>query len=514
MTLRLLLGDQLNIRHSWFAKVTSDVVYLLMEIRQETDYVTHHIQKVIVFFAAMRQFANELLRQGHRVIYLKINDKGNSQNFADNLTAIMQQIGAERFEYQQPDEYRLDVYLAEFCRRLPIPSQVVDNEHFLTERDELALLFKGKKTYLMETFYRAMRKKYNILLTETGEPKGGKWNYDVENRKKYDGKAPLPPIMRASEASLQIIQEVLADIQQADITTIGSVQIESFEWLTTREENLRLLAHFCRYGLPAFGSYQDAMTSRHPYLFHSRLSFALNVKLLHPLEVVSTAVRYWQENQQCISLAQIEGFVRQIIGWREYMRGVYWAQMPRYAQLNFFGHQRPLPNWYWNGKTNMNCLRHVIGQSLQKAYAHHIQRLMVTGNFALLAGIHPDEVDKWYLGIYIDAIEWVEITNTRGMSQFADGGIVGTKPYVSSANYMHKMSDYCTHCYYNKDLKYGERACPFNSLYWHFYERHRDKLARNPRIGMMYTTWDKMTAAEKEKILTQANYYLTNINTL
>jgi deoxyribodipyrimidine photolyase-related protein len=196
------------------------------------------------------------------------------------------------------------------------------------------------------------------------------------------------------------------------------------------------------------------------------------------------------------------------------MRGVYWAQMPRYAQLNFFGHQRPLPNWYWNGKTNMNCLRHVIGQSLQKAYAHHMQRLMVTGNFALLAGIHPDEVDKWYLGIYIDAIEWVEITNMRGMSQFADGGIVGTKPYVSSANYMHKMSDYCTHCYYNKDLKYGERAYPFNSLYWHFYERHRDKLARNPRIGMMYTTWDKMTAAEKEKILTQANYYLTNINTL
>ncbi|WP_448519977.1 cryptochrome/photolyase family protein [Rhodoflexus sp.] len=514
MTLRLLLGDQLNIRHSWFAKVTPDVVYALMEIRQETDYVRHHIQKLIAFFAAMRRFADELRQKGHRVIYLKINDKENSQNFADNLTAIMRQIGAERFEYQQPDEYRLDVYLAEFCRHLPIPSQAVSSEHFLTERDELAQIFKGKKTYLMETFYRAMRKKYNILLTELGDPEGGKWNYDAENRKKYDGKAPLPPPLKISPISLQIVTEVFADIQYSHIETIGSLQIESFEWLTTREENLQLLEHFCRYGLPQFGSYQDAMTSRHPYLFHSRLSFAMNVKILHPLEVVHAAIEHWQNNKERIGLAQVEGFVRQIIGWREYMRGVYWAQMPRYSQLNFFKHERPLPSWYWNGQTKMNCLRHAIGQSLQKAYAHHIQRLMVTGNFALLAGVHPDEVDKWYLGIYIDAIEWVEITNTRGMSQFADGGIVGTKPYVSSANYMHKMSDYCTNCHYNKDLKYGQRACPFNSLYWHFYERHRDKLARNPRIGMMYVTWDKMAAAEKEKILTQAEHYLTNINAL
>jgi deoxyribodipyrimidine photolyase-related protein len=514
MTLRLLLGDQLNARHSWFAEVVPDVVYVLMELRQETDYVTHHIQKIIAFFAAMRRFADTLQQQGHRVIYLKINDKDNRQNFADNLTAIMQAIGAERFEYQQPDEYRLDTYLAEFCRRLPIPSQMTDSEHFLTRREELAELFKGKKTYLMETFYRVMRKKYKILLTETGEPEGGKWNYDAENRKKYDGKTSVPPILKPSEASLQVIREVYQDILQAAPVTIGSIRIDAFEWLTTREENLQLLAHFCRYGLHEFGSYQDAMASRHPYLFHSRLSFAMNVKLLHPLEVVQAAIEQWQKNRQHISLAQVEGFVRQIIGWREYMRGVYWAQMPHYAALNFFGHDRPLPGWYWNGETKMNCLRHAIGQSLQKAYAHHIQRLMVTGNFALLAGIHPDEVDRWYLGIYIDAIEWVEITNTRGMSQFADGGIVGTKPYVSTANYMHKMSDYCTGCHYNKDLKYGDSACPFNSLYWHFYERHREKLARNPRIGMMYVTWDKMATTEREKILAQAEHYLAAIEQL
>jgi deoxyribodipyrimidine photolyase-related protein len=514
MTLRLLLGDQLNARHSWFAEVVPDVVYVLMELRQETDYVTHHIQKIIAFFAAMRRFADTLQQQGHRVIYLKINDKDNRQNFADNLTAIMQAIGAERFEYQQPDEYRLDTYLAEFCRRLPIPSQMTDSEHFLTRREELAELFKGKKTYLMETFYRVMRKKYKILLTETGEPEGGKWNYDAENRKKYDGKTSVPPILKPSEASLQVIREVYQDILQAAPVTIGSIRIDAFEWLTTREENLQLLAHFCRYGLHEFGSYQDAMASSHPYLFHSRLSFAMNVKLLHPLEVVQAAIEQWQKNRQHISLAQVEGFVRQIIGWREYMRGVYWAQMPHYAALNFFGHDRPLPGWYWNGETKMNCLRHAIGQSLQKAYAHHIQRLMVTGNFALLAGIHPDEVDRWYLGIYIDAIEWVEITNTRGMSQFADGGIVGTKPYVSTANYMHKMSDYCTGCHYNKDLKYGDSACPFNSLYWHFYERHREKLARNPRIGMMYVTWDKMATTEREKILAQAEHYLAAIEQL
>lgn len=514
MTLRLLLGDQLNIRHSWFANITPDVTYLLMEIRQETDYVPHHIQKVIAFFAAMRQFADELAQKGHQVIYLKINDKDNKQNFADNLTAVMQAVGAERFEYQQPDEYRLDTYLAEFCRQLPIPSGMTDSEHFLTRREELAEIFRGKKTYLMETFYRAMRKKYHILLNELGEPEGGKWNYDAENRKKYDGKASVPPVMQPSESSLLVIKEVYQDILQAAPATIGTVSIASFEWLTTREENLQLISHFCRYGLPEFGSYQDAMTSRYPYLFHSRLSFAMNVKLLHPLEVVEAAVRHWKDNQSRISLAQVEGFVRQIIGWREYMRGVYWAQMPDYAKLNFFGHERPLPQWYWNGQTKMNCLRHAIGQSLQKAYAHHIQRLMVTGNFALLAGIHPDEVDSWYLGIYIDAIEWVEITNTRGMSQFADGGIVGTKPYVSSANYMHKMSDYCTSCHYNKDLKYGDRACPFNSLYWHFYERHREKLARNPRIGMMYVTWDKMATTEREKILAQAEHYLATIERL
>jgi deoxyribodipyrimidine photolyase-related protein len=240
----------------------------------------------------------------------------------------------------------------------------------------------------------------------------------------------------------------------------------------------------------------------------------MNIKLISPLEVVEKSIAYWQQNQDTISVSQIEGFVRQIVGWREYMRGIYWAQMPEFEKLNYFDYQRRLPKWFWTGKTKMNCLKYSIGQSLDFAYAHHIQRLMVIGNFTLLTGISPDDVDAWYLGVYIDAIQWVEITNTRGMSQFADGGIVGTKPYVSSANYIDKMGHYCNDCYYDKSKKTGDKACPFNSLYWHFYETNKDKLAKNPRIGMAYVTLNKMKTDQKEDLLKQANYYIEQIENL
>jgi len=250
------------------------------------------------------------------------------------------------------------------------------------------------------------------------------------------------------------------------------------------------------------------------FMYHSRLSFALNTKMISPLEVVKKIIEYWQQHQKYIGIAQVEGFVRQIIGWREYMRGIYWAKMPEYEKLNYFDHQSKLPAFYWSGDTKMNCLRQVIIQSLDKAYAHHIQRLMVVGNFAALAGVHPDAVDEWYLGIYIDAIQWVEITNTRGMSQFADGGIAATKPYVSSANYIHKMSDYCKSCRYDRSKRHGENACPFNSLYWDFFERHRDKLENNHRVGMVYRTLDKMDPQERRQIRGQAAFYKNNLDNL
>jgi deoxyribodipyrimidine photolyase-related protein len=298
------------------------------------------------------------------------------------------------------------------------------------------------------------------------------------------------------------------------VETIGEIQEKQFFWPVTRNESLELLSFFIENCLPYFGTFQDAMTTDSWSVYHSRISFAMNVKLLSPKEVVDAVIQAYRSNEHLISLNQVEGFVRQIIGWREYMRGIYWMHMPDYASLNYFNHENKLPDWYWTGETNMKCLSHSIKQSLQFAYAHHIQRLMVTGNFALLAGIHPDEVDRWYLGIYIDALDWVEITNTRGMSQFSDGGIVGTKPYVSSANYIDKMSSYCGKCHYNEKQKTGEKACPFNSLYWHFYAQNESLLRKNPRIGMMYVTWDKMQPEVKTELLNQAEYYLKNINDL
>ncbi|MFN7118349.1 MAG: cryptochrome/photolyase family protein [Saprospiraceae bacterium] len=508
-TLRLILGDQLNRHHSWFQQQNDHIHYIFMETRYEANYVRHHIQKIVAFFLAMRAFAEELRQQGHQVIYLTLDDPENFQSIPDNIKYLIQKHDFQRFEYQFPDEYRLDVALTQLCETLPIATQAVDSEHFLTARYDLRDFFKGKKTYLMESFYRAMRKKHRILMEPDGvTPLTGRWNYDAENRKKLPDNQPIPNTLTFERDATSIVKM----LENFNIKTLGKIDAAHFSWAVTREENLQVLQEFVQRRLAKFGDYQDAMTQRDEILFHSRLSFALNTKQLHPLEVINTCIEYALQNQHTISFSALEGFIRQIIGWREYMRGVYWAQMPSYRTLNYFNHHAPLPDWYWTGATKMNCLQHAINQSLNTSYAHHIQRLMVTGNFALLLGCNPDEVDAWYLGIYIDAIEWVEITNTRGMSQFADGGIVGTKPYVSSANYIDKMSDYCQNCFYNKKQKYGERACPFNSLYWDFYDRHADKLAKNPRIGMMYRTWEKMDSEERARILQQAAIYKNQVN--
>jgi deoxyribodipyrimidine photolyase-related protein len=506
-TLRLVLGDQLNYAHSLVQTPDSSVIWVIMELRQETDYAPHHVQKVIGFFAAMYNYARFLEKKGHQVIHLKINDQENTGSLTENLSCLMDRHAISRFEYFLPDEYRLDVQLKSFASELSIPVRVFDTEHFLTERDELSRFFEGKKEYLMESFYRMMRKKYAVLMDMAGKPLGGKWNYDAENRKKWDARNPLPPPFLLSHD----FSEILRELEQAGVKTIGQVDASRFFWPVTRKESLLLLHDFVERMLPHFGTYQDAMVLNAWSLFHSRISFSLNTKMLHPKEVIDAVEQAYIGGNGRISLPQAEGFIRQILGWREYMRGIYWAQMPDYGRLNFFGHVRKLPSWFWTGETKMRCMQQAISQSLEKAYAHHIQRLMVTGSFALMAGIHPDELDRWYLGIYMDAIEWVEITNTRGMSQFADGGIVGTKPYCGSANYMHKMSNYCSNCHYNKDKRYGEKACPLNSLYWDFYLRNREKLEKNPRIGMMYVLLDKMSPEEKEAIVIQAGEYLSRL---
>ena len=511
-TLRLILGDQLNPQHSWFTPsrkgVDSDVVYVLMEVRQETDYVLHHAQKILAIFAAMRDFARQLIDAGHRVHYLQIDDSGSQPSMTANLDRLIQHYGATVFEYQDPDEWRLDAQLAEYASRLTIACQKVSSEHFYTARHEAAALFAGRTKWLMETFYRHMRVRHKVLIDDAKKPVGGQWNFDAENRKAWPGVPLEPSDARTPHDHSALWHTVVA----AGVKSFGEPNADRLAWPLNRAEALQQLDAFIVHVLPNFGDYQDAMSSKAWRLFHSLLSFALNTKMLNPREVVDKAAAAGRAGKT--PMAAAEGFIRQILGWREYVRGFYWAHMPGYADHNLFGHTQPLPSWFWTGQTKMRCMAAAIGQSLEQAHAHHIQRLMVIGNFALLAGLDPAEVHKWYLGVYIDAFEWVELPNTVGMSQFADGGLLATKPYVSSAAYIDRMSDYCKGCHYDKKLREGERACPFNALYWDFHARNKDKLASNPRIGMVYRQLEKMTPVAVKSFQAQADRLRSNLEQL
>jgi deoxyribodipyrimidine photolyase-related protein len=485
-TLRLILGDQLNLQHPWFTDVDTTTTYVLMEVRQETDYVLHHAQKILAIFAAMRDLARQLRALGHDVHYLAIDDPANLHAVPANIDALCTQYRATAFEYQAPDEWRLDEQLYRHSRQAAIPWTMFDTGHFFTARHEAADIFRDRKQWLMEFFYRQMRVQHGVLMAGPGKPEGGQWNYDHDNRKPWRGQPAEPPDPRTLHDHAALWQTIV----DAGVPSFGNPAADRFPWPLNRAEALVQLAAFVTHALPHFGDFQDAMSTRATRLFHSMLSFALNVKMLAPAEVVAAAEAAYHAG--AAPLAAVEGFIRQILGWREYVRGVYWAQMPGYVDKNYFGHDTPLPGWFWTGETKMNCLAHAIGQSLEEAHAHHIQRLMVIGNFALLAGLDPGAVHRWYLGVYIDAFEWVEAPNTLGMSQFADGGLLATKPYVSSAAYIDRMSDYCKGCHYDKKARTGERACPFNALYWDFYQRNARTLANNPRIGMAYRQLEKM----------------------
>jgi len=490
-TLRLILGDQLNIQHSWYNTVSDSTVYCMFEMRQETDYVKHHIQKVVGFFAAMRAFSKQLESQGHNVIYLNLDDASNLQNLEDNLNDIILTHNIEYFQYQSPDEFRLDAQLKAFCTSLSIKSSEIDTEHFYTTRDELSVFFEGKKQFLMERFYRYMRKKHHILM-EGENPEGGEWNYDKSNRNKWKGSPGIPSFLHLKNP----VETILKTIVASNIETIGRFDETTFSYPINKDQSLEQLAYFNQNLLVHFGDYQDALHTEEVYLFHSRLSFAMNLKLISPKEIIDAVLDHYRSNSDAISISQVEGFIRQVIGWREYMRGMYWAQMPQYKALNTLGNHNPIPEFFWTGDTKMNCLNKTINNSLDNAYAHHIQRLMITGNYLLLTQTHPDAVDEWYLGIYIDALEWVQLPNTRGMSQFADGGLIATKPYVSSGSYINKMSDYCNGCAYKVKERLGENACPFNSLYWNFLDDKRPQLAANFRMKMMYSVLNKFSKEE------------------
>lgn len=507
-TLRLILGDQLNSKHSWFQSTDDDITYLMAEMRQETDYVKHHIQKIAAFFQSMRNYADWLEERGHKVKYFRLDDEDNPQDLEELIRQNIEQTDAGRFEYQLPDEYRLDEQLKAICDSLEVETCSVDTEHFLTERNELDTFFEGKKQLLMESFYRHMRRKHGVLV-EGDQPLGGKWNYDQSNRKKWKGKTPIPH----ERGFRKDVSDIVQMLENAGVETIGQIDPENFSWPTSRADSLEVLNYFCDELLVHFGDFQDAMHTEQKYLFHSRLSFSMNSKMLSPREVIDKVCETYYERKDEIDLSQVEGFVRQILGWREYVRGVYWKEMPSYGRSNRLDNQNPLPEFFWTGNTKMNCLKHAIGQSLTDAYAHHIQRLMITGNFALLAQVHPDEVESWYLGIYIDAVEWVEMPNTRGMSQYADGGLLATKPYVSSANYINKMGNYCKDCHYSHTKKTGEDACPFNALYWNFLDDKQEHFRDNQRMGMMLSMLEKKSADEMEALRSRARDIIKNPDT-
>lgn len=497
----LVLGDQLSETGASLraADPGRDVV-VMAEVMSEATYVRHHPQKIALVFAAMRKFAARLAAGGWRVAYARLDDPENAGSIPAELLRRADATGAREVIATRPGDWRLMAALEE----TPLRMRLLDDDRFICRPRDFAAWAKGRKNLRMEWFYREMRRRTGLLM-EGDSPAGGRWNFDAENRKppKAGLSFPQPPAF-APDATVRAVLDLVAQRFGAHFG-----ELEPFTWPTDRDQALALLHHFLRHALPRFGDYQDAMVAGQPVMFHSLLSPALNLGLLSPLEVARAAEAEWRAGRA--PLNAVEGFIRQIIGWREFIRGVWSLGGPGYLRRNALGHRRKLPAFYWGAPTRMRCLAEVVGQTRRRAYAHHIQRLMVAGNFALLAGVDPAEVHEWYLSVYADAFEWVEAPNTLGMSQFADGGVVASKPYVSSGAYIDRVSDYCRGCGYDVKAKTGPTACPFNLLYWHFLDRHRERFAANPRMGPIYRGWDRREEATRARILGEAEAFLARM---
>jgi deoxyribodipyrimidine photolyase-related protein len=499
----LVLGEQLSFDLASLQQLDAERdTVLLVEVMEEASHVPHHPQKIALIFSAMRHFAKALQDQGLQVAYVALDDPHNSGSVAGELRRWQTLLQADEVHVTECGDWRLEHAIKD-CG-LPVHWHV--DTRFLCSRAAFGAWAAGKKQLRMEFFYREMRRKSGLLLNGDGTPVGGAWNFDAENRKPLPKvvKAPYPPRF-GNDA---ITGEVLALVKARFSHHYGA--LDDFNYPVTHAEAQALWAHFLEYGLAGFGDYQDAMASDEPFLFHARISAALNIGLLDVRQLCSDVESaYWSGN---IALNAAEGFIRQLIGWREYVRGVYWLKMPEYACGNAFGNSRPLPEFYWTGDTQMNCMRQAIGQSLQHAYAHHIQRLMVTGNFALLAGIAPSQVCEWYLAIYMDAFDWVELPNTLGMVMHADGGYLGSKPYCASGQYIKRMSDYCRGCAYKVSESTADNACPFNALYWHFLIRHGDLLRGNQRMAMLYKNLDRMPPAKQQALWQRGQSLLASLD--
>lgn len=497
--LRLVLGDQLSPSLSALrGAVPGRDTILMAEVRSECDYAPHHAQKLVLVLSAMRHFAARLRAQGFTLRYVRLDDPQNSGSIAGEVMRAAAELRPAKVVATEPAEWRL----REALRAIPAPATpaLLEDGRFLCSHAEFAAHARGRRTLRMEYFYREMRRRHGVLM-DGGEPCGGAWNFDQENRKALPrGQAVPRPRHFAPDP---ITAEVIALVRQHFPGRIG--EPGDFAWPVTQEDAELALQDFLDHRLASFGTWQDAMAAGQPFMFHALISSALNLGLLDARDIIARAEAAYRRG--AAALNAVEGFIRQILGWREFIRGVYWQHMPGYAARNALAARRHLPAFYWTGETDMRCMAEAIGQTIRHAYAHHIQRLMITGNFALLAGLDPDQVDQWYLAVYADAYEWVEMPNTRGMALFADGGIVGSKPYAASGAYINRMSDYCRGCAYDVTKQIGPRACPFNFLYWDFMARHEALFARNPRMSLPLRNLARMDPARRAAIAAQAEKF-------
>lgn len=498
MKLRLVLGDQLTRGLSSLRDMAAGDVVLLVEVAEEAGYVPHHKQKIALLFSAMRHFAQDLRDEGVLVDYVRLDDADNSGTFGGEVARAIARHAPETVVVTEAAEWRVLQMMQGWQEAFGLPVEIRDDDRFYCSRAEFAALKAAKKTGRMEYFYREMRRRFGVLM-EGNDPEGGQWNFDPENRKRLPKGLRGPARLRFAPDA--ITQEVLDLVATRFAGNFGD--LKTFGWAVTRQGALAALEDFIANALPQFGDYQDAMKAGDDFLFHGLISPYLNCGLLVAAEVVERVEAAYRSGAVPINAA--EGFIRQVLGWREYVRGIYWTEMPAYAQSNHLGARRDLPAFYWTGATKMRCMSEAIGVTQRTGYAHHIQRLMVTGNYALLAGIEPAQIEAWYLAVYVDAYDWVELPNVHGMVCHADGGRLGSKPYAASGAYIDRMSDYCSGCAYDVKAKLGTGACPFNYLYWNFLIANEAVLARNPRMALAYKNLARL---DRAPIIAQAEAFL------
>ncbi|URD61524.1 cryptochrome/photolyase family protein [Sphingomonas sp. KRR8] len=504
-TLIPILGDQLShdLASLRGASPASSVV-LLMEVAEETGYVRHHPHKIILIFSAMRHFAAELRERGWTVDYIELEDPENRGSFTDEVGRALTRHGATSIRVVEAGEFRVARMIAGWPERFGVPVELLPDDRFICPLPDF-FAWAGQADKPMEYFYRDQRRRTGLLMEPDGKPTGGHWNYDKDNRSGPPHQGDFPS--RCPVEPDAVTRDVIELVRRRFSDHFGSV--DGFGLPVTATQAEAALDEFIATRLPLFGTYQDAMVVGEALLFHAAISTSMNCGLLDPLTACRKVEAAFRGGKAPLNAA--EGFIRQIIGWREYMRGMYWREMPALGEANALAATRPLPDFYWTGETDMKCLAESIRNTRDNAYAHHIQRLMVLGNFALLAGVAPQAISDWFLVVYADAYEWVEHPNVIGMSQWADGGRIATKPYAASGAYIDRMSDYCQNCVYDVKKKVGPRACPFNSLYWDFLARHEQRLSGNHRLRNQYATWRRMSPEKQAAYREWAQRFLDSL---